>query len=124
MIAHTSVAVKDYAAAKDFYSKLLAPLGYVVGMDVPEYKAAGFTQGDKQDFWIGETESASGVHVAFLAASKDEVDAFHAAGVSAGGVDNGAPGYRKHYSAGYYAAFIKDADGSNIEAVWFDPEAK
>lgn len=124
MIAHTSVGVKDYSSAKEFYAKLLAPLGYVIGMDVPEYKAAGFKQGDKQDFWIGETEGASGVHVAFLAQSKDEVDSFHAAGITAGGIDNGAPGYRKHYSAGYYASFIKDADGSNIEAVWFDPEAK
>ena len=124
MIAHTSVGVKDYSSAKEFYAKLLAPLGYVIGMDVPEYKAAGFKQGDKQDFWIGETEGASGVHVAILAQSKDEVDSFHAAGITAGGIDNGAPGYRKHYSAGYYASFIKDADGSNIEAVWFDPEAK
>ena len=121
MIAHTSVAGKDYSKSKELYEKMLAPLGYAVDMDVPEYKAAGFKEGNNRDFWIGETDSASGVHVAFLAKDKDAVDAFYAAGLSAGGKDNGAPGYRKQYAAGYYGAFVYDYDGNNIEAVWFDP---
>lgn len=124
MIAHASVGVRDYVASKEFYSKLLAPLGYTLGMDVPDYHACGFTQGGKQDFWIGQNEKVGGVHVAFTAASKEEVAAFHAAGLAAGGTDNGAPGYREDYSPEYYASFIHDLDGNNIEAVWFDPSKK
>ena len=125
MIAHTSVAVKDYQKSKEFYLKTLAPLGYTIGMDVPEYNACGFkdSQG-KQDFWIGANPKASGVHVAFVAQSKEQVDAFHAAAVAAGGKDNGAPGYREQYNPSYYAAFVHDFDDSNIEAVWFDPAKK
>ena|ERR1700739_2795559 len=123
MIDHTSVAVSNYQKGKDFYQKALAPLGYALGMDLPEYKAAGFKHGDKQDFWIGEKTPATGIHVAFTAESKDAVDKFHAAAIAAGGKDNGAPGYRKDYSPGYYAAFVHDADGSNIEAVYYDKAA-
>ena len=122
MIAHASVSVSDYAKSKEFYSKLLAPVGYVVGMDVPDYKACGFTQDGRQDFWIGQSETPGQVHVAFTASSKEEVDAFHAAGIESGGTDNGGPGYRTEYSANYYASFVKDPDGNNIEAVWFDPD--
>jgi len=125
MIAHTSVAVKDYQKSKGFYAKALAPLGYTVGMDVPEYNACGFKDAQgKQDFWIGTNPNACGVHVAFIAQNKEQVDMFHAAAVSAGGKDNGAPGYRTQYSPGYYGAFVLDFDGSNIEAVWFDPDKK
>jgi predicted lactoylglutathione lyase len=122
MIAHTSVAVKDYAKSKEFYAKALQSIGYSVGMDLPEYQACGFKDADGvQDFWIGQNTAACGVHVAFKAKSKDDVDAFHKAALEAGGKDNGAPGYRTQYSAGYYGAFVLDFDGSNIEAVWMDP---
>lgn len=124
MIAHTSVSVVDYAKSKELYTHMLAPLGYVLGMDLPEYKAAGFKVGEIQDFWIGESEKSAGVHVAFLANSKEMVDAFHKAALAAGAKDNGAPGYRKLYAPNYYGAFVHDFDGNNIEAVWFDPEAK
>ncbi len=125
MIAHTSVSVKDYELAKTFYQAALAPLEYVLGMDVPEYRACGYKDArGTQDFWIGENADASGTHVAFSANSKEAVDAFYAAALAAGGKDNGAPGYRTNYSAGYYAAFVYDFDGSNIEAVWFDPAMK
>ena len=121
MIAHTSVVVSDYASSKEFYTAALAPLGYTIGMDVPDYRAAGFTQGGKQDFWIGQGDFASGTHVAFAAESKDAVHQFYLEGVKAGGKDNGAPGYRTQYHLGYYAAFVHDLDGNNIEAVYFDP---
>jgi predicted lactoylglutathione lyase len=122
MIAHTSVAVKDYSKAKAFYQAALAPLGYTIGMDVPAYKACGFKdKSGKQDFWIGSKDDASGVHVAFLAEGKDAVDAFYKAALTAGGKDNGAPGYRTQYHAAYYAAFVHDFDGNNVEVVWFDP---
>jgi catechol 2,3-dioxygenase-like lactoylglutathione lyase family enzyme len=124
MIAHTSVSVTDYAKAKDLYSKMLAPLGYEVGMDLPEYKVAGFAQGGKTDFWIGESaDSSAGVHVAFAADSQQEVQSFYDAALAAGATDNGTPGYRKEYSPGYYGAFVHDFDGNNIEAVWMDPTA-
>ncbi len=122
MIAHTSVGVKDYYKSKVFYQKALAPLGYVIGMDLPDYKACGYIDAaGNQDFWIGATPSPSGVHVAFLAKSKEQVDSFYTEALEAGGTDNGAPGYRTEYSPGYYGAFVYDFDGSNIEAVWFDP---
>ena len=124
MIDHASVAVSDYQRSKAFYQKALAPLGYVLGTDLPDYKAAGFKQGERQDFWLGTIEKPAPVHVAFFATSKESVDEFHAAAVAAGGKDNGAPGYRTDYSPGYYAAFVHDFDGSNIEAVWRDPSKK
>lgn len=123
MIHHTSVAVSNYEAGKAFYQTLLTSIGYTTGMDVPDYKAVGFKDSEgHQDFWVGEKANPVGVHVAFLAASKEAVAAFHAAGLAAGGKDNGAPGYREQYSSDYYAAFIYDTDGNNIEAVWFDTE--
>lgn len=122
MIAHTSVSISNYEKSKELYTKMLAPLGYVLGMDLPDYKAAGFSQGARMDFWIGEGEKEpSGVHVAFAAENQEQVDAFHAAALSAGAADNGAPGYRAEYSPGYYGAFVHDQDGNNIEAVWMDP---
>ncbi len=123
MIHHTSVAVSDYESAKVFYAALLSPLGYVLGMDVPDYKAAGYKDAlGHQDFWIGQNQKGGGVHVAFAAKDRAQVDAFHAAGLAAGGKDNGAPGYREMYSPAYYGAFIHDADGNNVEAVWMDPQ--
>jgi catechol 2,3-dioxygenase-like lactoylglutathione lyase family enzyme len=122
MIHHTSVAVSNYAKGKAFYETILAPLGYTIGKDVPDFKAAGFKDGNgDQDFWLGESDKEGTVHVAFVAKSKEAVEAFHAAGLNAGGTDNGAPGYRDMYHPGYYAAFIHDPDGNNIEAVWMDP---
>lgn len=121
MIHHTSVAVTDYTKGKVFYTSLLAPLGYTVGKDVSDYKAVGFKDdAGMQDFWLGESPKGGTVHVAFAAKSKEMVEAFHAAGLAAGGTDNGGPGYRDMYSPKYYAAFIHDPDGNNIEAVWMD----
>ena len=123
MIAHTSVGVQEYQKSKEFYQKALAPLGYTIGMDLPEHSACGYKDAQgTQDFWIGVDQNASCTHVAFLAETKEQVDAFYVAALAVGGIDNGKPGYRPHYSAGYYAAFVYDLDGSNIEAVWFDPD--
>ncbi len=121
MISHASVPVAEYAKSRELYTKMLAPLGYVLQMDMEEYKVAGFAHNGQADFWIGEKPTPSpGVHVAFVAASKEEVDAFHTEAVAAGAADNGAPGIRTEYSPGYYAAFVHDFDGNNIEAVWMD----
>ena len=123
MIAHTSLPVSNYQSAKDFYTAVLAPLGYSVKMEYGE--AAGFNDGTNTDFWINTNEK--GVipgHVAFETKNKGQVDAFYQAALAAGAKDNGAPGYRKDYWPGYYAAFVYDADGHNIEAVFYDYDEK
>jgi catechol 2,3-dioxygenase-like lactoylglutathione lyase family enzyme len=118
MIAHTSLPVSDYKKSKAFYTATLAPLGYHNNMEFDE--AAGFNDGKNTDLWIGKASPVVPMHVAFQAASKQQVEAFYRAGLAAGGRDNGGPGYRD-YSPGYYAAFVLDPDGNNIEAVWYDP---
>ena len=121
MIDHASVAVIDLERSKPLYVAMLAPLGYSLKMDLPEYGAAGFGTGNRSDFWLGVSDKKGSVHVAFAADSKEMVDAFHKAGLSTGGTDNGAPGYREEYALNYYGAFIHDFDGNNIEAVFRDP---
>lgn len=124
MIDHTGVAVSNFKISKEFYTQTLAPLGYILlaefGPEVTkDVWVAGFGVAPKPDFWINEgTPQKPHVHVAFRAASRDEVDAFYAAGLKAGGRDNGAPGLRPHYHPNYYGAFILDPDGHNIEAVF------
>jgi predicted lactoylglutathione lyase len=123
MIAHTSVPVKDYARAKEFYTKVLATLGYTQNMEFGE--AAGFNDGKNTDFWIGTSEAGVvPIHVAFAAKNKQEVEDFYNAALKAGASDNGKPGYRKEYWPGYYAAFVYDLDGHNIEAVFYDYNEK
>lgn len=120
MIEHTGIHVSSYLKAKKFYKKALKPLGYKLNIDFPKYKAAGFMEGGHISFWINENQKPQAGHIAFAAKSKKEVELFYKAALRAGGKNNGAPGYRKDYSPGYYAAFIHDADGNNVEAVWFD----
>jgi predicted lactoylglutathione lyase len=90
-------------------------------------KAGGFGRDHKPDFWVGEgatrfqspeqLDPITPVHVSFVARSRAEVDAFHAAALAAGARDNGGPGLRPEYHANYYGAFVLDPDGHNIEAV-------
>jgi catechol 2,3-dioxygenase-like lactoylglutathione lyase family enzyme len=117
MIAHTSLAVRDYRKSKAFYIKALDPLGYRNNMEYGE--SAGFNDGKNTDFWITKENAVTPLHVAFEAKSSAEVEAFHKAALAAGGKDNGGPGYRDYWP-GYYAAFVHDLDGNNIEAVWYD----
>jgi len=117
MIAHTSLAVRHYQKAKSFYIAALAPLGYRNNMEYGT--AAGFNDGKNTDFWIHQEASVNPTHLAFEARSRQQVEAFYRAALAAGATDNGGPGYRD-YSPGYFAAFVLDADGNNIEAVWYD----
>jgi catechol 2,3-dioxygenase-like lactoylglutathione lyase family enzyme len=88
-----------------------------------EWKAAGFGRNEKPEFWISEREPhGTGTHVAFTSADRASVDAFHDAALTAGGIDNGPPGLREQYHPTYYAAFVHDLDGNNIEAVCHRPE--
>lgn len=118
MLEHISLPVTNFAAAKTFYTAVLKTLGYHLQYEFDG--ACGFMEGGHTSFWISEADESAELHVAFRVKSKDEVDRFHEAALSAGAKDNGAPGYRD-YSPDYYAAFFLDADGNNIEAVWYDP---
>jgi len=110
-----TLPVRDIARSRAFYERALQPLGVRV---VQSSQGPGFAI-DDQDFWIMQQEMAAGsVHIAFAAPDRETVDAFHAAAVAAGGVDNGRPGLRPHYHSGYYAAFVLDPDGNNVETVF------
>ena len=119
MIDHIGISVTDVAKAIEFYTKALAPLGYelVMKIDEGDFHGAGFGETKKPDFWIGQGKPADRIHVAFATKSRKVVDAFYAAAIAAGGTDNGKPGPRPEYHPNYYGAFVRDADGHNIEAV-------
>jgi len=117
MIAHTTLPVSDYSKSKAFYMKALAPLGYTNNMEYGE--AAGFNDGKNTDFWIAREDTVVPTHLAFEAKSQQEVEDFYKEALTAGATDNGGPGYRDYWP-GYYAAFVYDRDGHNIEAVWYD----
>jgi catechol 2,3-dioxygenase-like lactoylglutathione lyase family enzyme len=127
MIDHTGVVVSDYAKSKAFYEKALAPIGYVLMMEIPaavtgHADVAGFGEPPKPDFWISSgTANKPPVHIAFRVPTREQVDAFYRAALAAGGTDNGAPGLRLHYHPNYYGAFVRDPDGHNIEAVCHEP---
>ena len=128
MIDHVGFPVSDYARARSFYEKALAPLGYTLIMEVPAEgnpsgaPAAGFGINGKPDFWIGgEGKLEKPLHVAILAKDRPSVDAFYKAALAAGFKDNGPPGLRPQYHPNYYAAFVLDLDGHNIEAVCHAP---
>jgi catechol 2,3-dioxygenase-like lactoylglutathione lyase family enzyme len=123
MIDHTGFAVSDLIKSKAFYSAALKPLGIELVMEVTAEQTgagahAGYGSADKPFFWIGDHGSpCPGVHIAFAAESRMQVEQFYRAALHAGGKDNGAPGLRPHYHANYYGAFVFDPDGNNIEAV-------
>ena len=118
------ITVSDLKGSRLFYSKCLATLGYVVITDNPDSVSFGVKDGFGKsidpggDFWLSEgVPMGPPVHFAFCAASRLVVDAFFAAGISSGGTDNGAPRIRSQYHPNYYATFLLDPDGYNIEAV-------
>ena len=129
MIDHVGFAVADSERSKRFYAQALAPLGITLIMSVPPEKteaggtAHGFGSEGKPYFWVGDNErTGEGTHVAFEAGTRSEVEAFYEAALAAGGQDNGGPGIRPHYHPNYYAAFVFDPDGINVEAVCHRPE--
>ena len=112
---HVKLTVRDAAASVAFYTKLLDPLG------IPPLWESERGAQFANLVVIGDPSPGGPIHVAFVARSREEVDAFHRAGLEAGGRDNGAPGVREQYSSDeggvYYAAFVLDPDGNNVEAV-------
>jgi catechol 2,3-dioxygenase-like lactoylglutathione lyase family enzyme len=117
MYDHVSLKVKDYQKSKRFYEKALAPLGYKLQAEYGGNTAA-FGAGETTGLWIsGGTPASTTVHLAFASPSRAAVKDFHVAAMEAGGRDNGGPGIREDYSPTYYAAFVHDPDGNNVEAV-------
>jgi catechol 2,3-dioxygenase-like lactoylglutathione lyase family enzyme len=116
MLDHISLSVSDPDKAKGFYAKALAPLGYKL---VSEYEG-GFGVGldGGSIVWAAQGPAQKPIaHLAFRAKDRKAVDAFYKAALAAGAKDNGKPGLRENYSPTYYAAFVLDPDGNNVEAV-------
>ncbi len=127
MIDHTGLVVSDFAKSKSFYTKALGSIGYSLLAEFPASPnspdIAGFGEPPEPDFWIvSGNPNEPRIHVAFRVENRAKVRDFHEAALAAGGKDNGAPGIREHYHANYYAAFVLDPDGHNIEAVCHSPE--
>jgi len=117
MVDHVGLKVKDLDASVRFYTAALKPLGFVLCSR--DDAGAGFGPKGAPALWLAAAKGAtrSGTHVAFQAAERGAVDRFHKGGVEAGGRDHGAPGLRADYGPSYYAAFLLDPDGNNVEAV-------
>ena len=119
VIDHVTVGVSDLERSRAFYAHALLPLGFSeIGPWRTGAQEIEFGLEEAADFAIS-TAYATGaaVHIAFAADRREQVDAFHAAALAAGGLDNGPPGPRPEYSDGYYGAFVLDPDGHNVEAV-------
>ena len=117
MYDHIGLKVSNLDAAVRFYQTALAPLGYSVASH--DASGAGLGPPNEPALWLYAANSAhsGGVHVAFHAPDRKTVDLFYTAGVKAGGRDKGKPGLRVDYGPTYYAAFLLDPDGNNVEAV-------
>jgi catechol 2,3-dioxygenase-like lactoylglutathione lyase family enzyme len=121
MIDHVSLGVRDLARALRFYDAALAPLGYLRVWT--SERAAGYDVKGREERLaiIADAEASpagAGAHVALAARDAAAVEAFHAVALVSGGSDEGPPGLRPKYGAGYYAAFVRDPDGNKIEAVF------
>lgn len=123
---HIAISTADYRKSLAFYEAALAPLGITTLMkfEGEDGNTSGLGANNNPFLWIQDGGRLSGgrMHIALTAPNRAAVDAFYAAALAAGGTDNGAPGLRPHYHATYYAAFVHDPDGHNIEAVCHVPE--
>ena len=115
MIDHVTLRVSDFERSKAFYDCVLTPLG----LGTPHVHDGFAEWGDFSIIADGKPLTEN-VHVAFAAASREQVAAFHRAALDAGYRDNGPPGERPVYHEGYYGAFVLDPDGNNVEAVFHD----
>ncbi|WP_436643627.1 VOC family protein [Microbaculum sp. FT89] len=128
MLDHVSITVSSIDRAESFYDAVFGALGVPKVVSEPNRLGYGQRAGaDHPDrtylsIRVGEAGRVQGRHWAFKAGSRADVDAFHAAGLAAGGRDEGAPGLRPHYHESYYAAFLRDPDGNRIEAVCHLPD--
>ena len=116
VLDHIGFAVTDFPKSRAFYTTVLAPLGIKVVKEGDGWAMLG--RDGRGQFWFGSFGTPPGrIHLAFTAPKHAQVRAFHAAALKAGAQDNGAPGLRIEYDPDYYAAFVIDLNGHNIEAV-------
>jgi catechol 2,3-dioxygenase-like lactoylglutathione lyase family enzyme len=120
VLDHVGIRVADFEQSKRFFAQALSPLGYELIRE-PSASAAGFGRQGKPEFWIHQGDRGQPVHIAFAASERASVDAFHEEALAAGGRNNGGPGLRPQYHQSYYAAYVFDPDGNNIEAVCHEP---
>ena len=124
ILSHVSLGTNDLKRSSEFYDAALAPLG-IRRVETIEKMAVAYGK-QYPEFWIaiphndGLATVGNGVHIGFIANSKDAVHAFHQAALNAGGIDDGAPGPRPIYGEPYYGCFIIDPDGHKIEASFWD----
>jgi catechol 2,3-dioxygenase-like lactoylglutathione lyase family enzyme len=122
IIDHFGFHVSDFPSSKAFYIQALKPLGIGIAKEGEGW--AFFGKDGRGQFWIDSFgKSPGGIHIAFSAESREQVRAFFAAAITAGGKDNGAPGVRSQYHPNYYGAYVIDPDGHNLEAVCHLAEA-
>lgn len=115
---HITVPVRDLQAARKFYRAALGAIGMKINLEVPS--AFGMGSRDQKIFWLARDRNASGHgHYALRVRDPHEVDAFFRAAIAAGGSSNGKPGLRPDYGPNYYAAFVKDPEGNNLEVVCY-----
>jgi catechol 2,3-dioxygenase-like lactoylglutathione lyase family enzyme len=124
IINHIELPVGDVEASRRFYEAALEPLGLSLVVSIDPARTAhggarhGFGRDGYPSLWFHEeTGSRLPIHVAFTAGARKAVDAFHGMALTHGGTDNGAPGVRERYHPHYYAAYVLDPDGNNVEAV-------
>ena len=113
-IDHMNLHVRDLERSRAFYAAAVAALG-MIEQEGDDF--IGFGHPGHEDLCLVQRDEVQPIHVALAASSREQVDAFHAAALAAGGRDNGAPGLRPQYHPGYYGAFVLDPDGHNLEAV-------
>lgn len=122
MFDHVVFGVSDYAASKAFFVKALEPLGVAIAHEGPlGLELCRSSETTSLCIRLQPEPMPAHLHLAFQASSREQVHAFHAAALAAGGKDNGAPGLRPQYHPNYYAAFVIGPDGHNIEAVCHQP---
>jgi catechol 2,3-dioxygenase-like lactoylglutathione lyase family enzyme len=128
VIDHMGIGADDFETSKSFYDAALASVGIVPIVTLtPDqtggYRGVGYGVDGRPFFWLGSGGArGTGMHVAFSASSRAQVDAFYDAALKSGGRDNGPPGLRPYYHPSYYAAFVLDPDGINVEAVCHSSE--
>jgi catechol 2,3-dioxygenase-like lactoylglutathione lyase family enzyme len=124
IINHLELPVRDVEASRRFYEAALEPLGLSLVISVDPARTTqgstrhGFGRDGYPNLWIHQEAGAKlGIHVAFTAGDRKAVDTFYEMALTNGGIDNGPPGIRERYHPTYYAAYVLDPDGNNIEAV-------
>ncbi len=119
---HINLFAEDVARSREFYLQVLAPFGYRLVRDFGEVAAGLGTENYAALGLVRSKPTVQAVHLAFRVGTRNEVERFYAGALSAGAKSNGAPGLRVHYHPHYYAAFVLDPDGHNLEVVCHLPE--